>query len=29
LAKDEITREKIARIIPHVVVIRVVITPVE
>ena len=29
LAKHEITREKIARIIPHVVVIRVAITPVE
>ena len=29
LAKEEITREKIARIIPHVVVIRVAITPVE
>ncbi|HEX6301139.1 MAG TPA: nitroreductase/quinone reductase family protein [Acidimicrobiia bacterium] len=29
LAKDEITREKIARIVPHIVVIRIAITPVD
>ena len=29
LARDEITREKVARIIPHIVLIRIAITPVE
>jgi hypothetical protein len=29
LAKDEITREKVARILPHIVVIRIAITPIE
>ena len=29
LAKDELTRDKVARIIPHIVVIRIAITPVE
>jgi hypothetical protein len=29
LAKDEITREKVARILPHIVVIQIAITPIE
>jgi hypothetical protein len=29
LAKDEITREKIARIVPHIVLIRITLTPTE
>lgn len=29
LAKDEVTREKIERIVPHIVVIRIAVTPVE